>query len=112
MRLIIAGGRDYKFTQEDINWLDSIAAENEIEFVISGGASGADECGESWARSRDIPMTIVNADWTTYGKAAGPLRNERMALGADAVALFPGGRGTADMKRRAIKHGLKVFERQ
>jgi predicted Rossmann-fold nucleotide-binding protein len=33
-----------------------------------------------------------------------------MAQYADALILFPGGRGTADMKARAVKHGLNIVE--
>jgi hypothetical protein len=33
-----------------------------------------------------------------------------MAKYADVCILFPGGSGTADMKRRAIAHGLRVVE--
>jgi hypothetical protein len=46
MKLIIAGGRDYKFTKSDLEKLDSIEG---ITEVVSGGARGADKCGEIWA---------------------------------------------------------------
>lgn len=54
-------------------------------------------------------MKRFPADWKSHGRAAGPIRNEPMAEYADGVALFPGGRGTASMKREAAKRGLRVF---
>ena len=50
------------------------------------------------------------ADWDKHGRAAGPIRNAQMARYADAVALFPGGRGTASMRRVAEKAGITVYE--
>ena len=105
---VIAGGRDYHLSQADEAWLDTLP----IRAVISGGAHGADKAGEAWARSRGLPVTVMPADWATYGLRAGPLRNEAMAKEAEMVVLFPGGRGTADMRRQAQKAGLPVIERQ
>jgi hypothetical protein len=51
------------------------------------------------------------ADWTTHGKAAGPIRNARMvALGADVCLAFPKGesRGTRGCMRLAEKAGIRV----
>lgn len=104
--VIIAGGRDYQFTEADIAKLDAIS----IREVVSGGASGADQCGEQWAESRGIPVERFPADWETHGRAAGPIRNRKMAEYADAVVLFPGGRGTASMQKEAEKAGLVVYD--
>ncbi len=103
--MVIAGGRDYKFTQKDILWLDTLP----IREVVSGGASGADAAGEDWARSRGIPVRRFPADWQTHGRAAGPIRNRQMAEYADAVVLFPGGRGTESMRREAERLGKRVY---
>jgi hypothetical protein len=51
------------------------------------------------------------ADWKRHGKSAGPLRNQEMLDAApDLVIAFPGGRGTADMVRRAKSVNVKVIE--
>lgn len=110
MKLIIAGGRDYKFTQADIIDLDAIHSSRVIEEVVSGGATGADAEGERWATSRKIPVRRFPANWKAYGRSAGPIRNQEMAEYADAVALFPGGKGTADMRNRAIENWLEIFD--
>lgn len=107
MRCIIAGGRDYTLTSDDEAWLDTIG----ISEVVSGGARGADACGERWASKRNIEVTVFHADWKIFGKSAGPIRNREMAKYAQAVALFPGGKGTENMRHNAVKFGLMIFER-
>lgn len=105
-RTIIAGGRDYHLTKEDRAFLDTLP----ICEVVSGGAPGADSGGEAWAALREVPVRRFPANWAKYGKAAGPMRNQEMADYAEAVVLFPGGAGTADMRRRAKSSGLIFWE--
>jgi hypothetical protein len=104
--VVIAGGRDYQFTDEDKSKLDALP----IAEVVSGGAKGADQFGEQWAESRGIPVRRFPADWKAHGRAAGPIRNRKMAEYADAVALFPGGRGTESMRKEAEKAGATVYD--
>jgi len=56
-------------------------------------------------------VTTFDADWK-LGKKAGPLRNQRMIDEGrpDLVVAFPGGKGTADMVRRAEAAGVKVLK--
>lgn len=110
MRLIIAGGRDYTLSEEDYESLDNLHERYHFSEIVTGCASGADTCGMQWAREKGIPFTPFPADWSK-GRSAGPERNEQMAKYADAVALFPGGRGTANMERNARKYGLTIFKR-
>lgn len=114
MKLIIAGGRDYHFTEEDYAWLNQFLPY--VTEVVSGGALGADRCGEIWARRYGIPVKRMKPDWKKYGRAAGFIRNGSMALytssgDGGAVALFPGGAGTRNMFEQAKKAGLKVYNR-
>lgn len=109
MKTIIAGGRGYLFTQKDIEWLDQIHARHTITEVVSGGASGADSCGEDWAKSNSIPVKVFRADWKTHGKAAGPIRNKQMAEYAEACILFPGGMGTESMRELALQNELVIY---
>jgi hypothetical protein len=53
---------------------------------------------------------VYKADFKTYGKAGGPIRNREMAEEADALIAFWDGqsRGTKDMIEVAKKKGLKV----
>lgn len=111
MKTIIAGGRYYRFTREDTDRLSALAVKIGITEVVSGGAGGADLCGEVWAHTSGIDVTIFEAEWTKYDKAAGPIRNRKMAKYADAVILFPGDTGTLRMKEIARELGLAVYVR-
>ena len=50
MKTIIAGGRNYSFTKSDFEYLRSL----DITEVVSGGAKGADQCGEVFAANHNI----------------------------------------------------------
>lgn len=67
--------------------------------IISGKASGPDTVGEVWAMRNGLPVRSFPADWNTYGKQAGFIRNERMAKYADhAIILWDGkSTGSQDM---------------
>lgn len=113
MKLIIAGGRNLHFGTHQFNQLDQLHAHGlngAISEVVSGGASGADEGGEIWARRNCIPVKQFLSDWNAHGKAAGPIRNRQMAEYADAVALFTGGAGTASMRREAKRAGITIYD--
>ena len=109
MKIIITGGRDYKQTHTDWIKIKNILCENNCTGVLSGSSQGADLFGIRLAISLSLPIYKFPAKWDTYGNMAGPMRNEEMAQNAEAVILMKGGRGTSDMRRRAIAHGLKIL---
>jgi hypothetical protein len=91
--------------------LDSILRNKSVTHdivIVSGTARGADLLGEQYAKSRSFQVERYPADWTTFGKRAGYLRNEEMAMNADAlVALWDGdSRGTQHMINLAGRHHL------
>ena len=106
LKVIIAGGRDYELTDLDFSRLDELS----IKEVVGGVAKGADSGGEFWAQSRKVPVKRFLADWKRFGRAAGPKRNQAMAEYADAVVLFPGGKGTASMRKLAEKEGIFIYD--
>jgi len=110
VRLIIAGSRSHRMTSDDFAALDKLHAEHRFTLVLHGGAKGIDRDGDLWALARSIPRKRMAAEWERYGRAAGPLRNERMAQEADALAVFDGGVGTLDMLTKAKARGLRVFD--
>lgn len=87
-------------------------SERRIRYLAHGGARGADWCAGEWAAAEDVTKIEYPADWDAYGKGAGPKRNQYMLedFKPDLVVAFPGGRGTADMVRRAKKAGVEVME--
>lgn len=111
MKVIVAGGRDLKLIPI-IFKLDELSARMglDISEIVSGCCKGVDEAGEFWAKKKGISIRKFPADWDAHGKAAGPIRNRQMAEYADTVILFPGGKGTASMKREAQKAGIDIIE--
>lgn len=100
MRVVIAGGRDFAPTMQDYQLLDRLDLKYRITEVVSGKAKGADTFGEMWANSKGIFIKEFPADWS-LGKKAGCVRNREMAQYCDAVILFPGGKGTTNMRYQA-----------
>jgi len=109
-RVLVCGGRDYDDRETLFNVLDVTHEANPIECLIHGAARGADTLAADWALDRDVLCNAYPADWDRDGKAAGPIRNQKMLDGGKPhlVIAFPGGRGTADMIRRAEKAGVPV----
>jgi len=113
LRVLVCGGRDYDDRDHIWNTLTAIHGECKISLVIHGAATGADSEGMLWADCMPgCKHAPFRADWRTHGKAAGPIRNQRMLDEGrpDLVVAFPGGRGTADMVRRAKAAGIEVRE--
>jgi hypothetical protein len=112
-RVLVCGGRDFfdnRAVSDCLNALDPRPA-----VLINGGAPGADRAAWLWAkRQPDVQCLVFNADWGIHGKAAGPIRNQRMLDEGKPtlVVAFPGGRGTADMVRRARAAGVPVLVRE
>jgi hypothetical protein len=110
MRVLVCGGRD--FTNIAVIWrfMDRLNAETPITEIITGGQRGADTIANEWAKTKPIKRYISKADWTTYGRAAGPKRNARMLeWNPDVVIAFPGGTGTADMVAKAKNAGIRII---
>lgn len=112
-KAIIAGGRGYILGQQDFQEIDRIHCQlGPIDEVVSGGATGADSGGETWARMNGIALRRF-LPGRCEGRAGGPIRNRRMAeyVGEDGLCiLFPGGRGTESMQREAAIVGMKIVQ--
>jgi hypothetical protein len=92
--------------------MDELAQRITIDAVIDGEARGADRMPGGWACRRGIENIKFRAEWEKLGRKAGPIRNQSMLDEGrpDVVVAFPGGRGTADMVRRARAAGVEVIE--
>lgn len=113
MKLIIAGSRSLSSAMY-VDLIDFLIIDYGLKptEIVSGCAKGIDTLGEIWALENSIPIKKFPADWNTFGKAAGPKRNQQMADYADAllVIYLPGSVGSMDMLGRARANKLKVFE--
>ncbi len=136
MKVIITGSRDFTDGPRLFMKMDIIHSRRPIELLIEGGqrkryrgetVGGVDYWGFMWAQSHGILTVREDAHWydleapgahivvkkgLRYNKNAGPHRNQRMIdlYNPDALVLFPGGYGTADMARRARQAGLEIIE--
>lgn len=141
MRVLICGGRNYEDYDRFKKIMQEIAFARfpktpEDEYgnflwaitVISGGATGADECAAAWAAVEWTGYEEYKAEWedlthtdaiirmrkdgTKYDAKAGHRRNMKMLTEGkpDLVIAFPGGAGTADMVRIAKAAGVEVLE--
>lgn len=113
MRVLVCGGRDYDDRDKVFATLDTLQRQHGRLTIIEGGASGADALAADWAYAQPACHLIREpADWKTDGRAAGPIRNKMMLdlHKPQLVVAFPGGRGTADMVRRAVEAGVPVLD--
>jgi hypothetical protein len=121
MRVLVCGGRDYDDRNAVFRWLDANTPRsvpdqygNDMPLgvtIIHGCCpTGTDRWADEWAVVNWCNIAEYPADWRTHGRTAGPIRNQRMIDDGkpDLVVAFPGGRGTADMVRRAEAAGIPV----
>lgn len=82
--------------------------------LIHGAARGADRHADAYGHYRGWEVHPEPADWRTYGKPAGPIRNQLM-LTKYAIDVchafhddFEHSKGTKDMVTRCDKAGVPV----
>lgn len=110
---LVCGGRDFRDREVfDSAMYDLVRLKGMPKKIIHGDAKGADTMVNAYAIRHALGVQCYPADWTQWGKAAGPIRNQQMLdFGKpDFVIAFPGGRGTADMVKRARKAKIDVAE--
>jgi hypothetical protein len=88
-----------------------------VQAAGHGGARGADAAIDQAASRLGWPVQILRAQWSLYGRGAGPVRNRQMLQRACQLATagpspgqqsagllviaFPGGPGTASLLHQA-----------
>lgn len=110
-KCIVAGSRsinDRDFIFEKLDFL--LANKMESLEIVHGACRGPDLIGAEWAQNRGIPSKSFPADWKSYGKKAGMIRNREMSIYGDALIAFWDGesRGTHNMIEEAKKEKLEV----
>lgn len=113
--IIVCGSRDF----DDYDLLKRVL-DDELKAlpnpqIISGGAKGADRLAILYAHRTRTPLHIFFADWDTYGKAAGFIRNAEMLDfatsegNASVIAFWDGkSKGTEHMINIAMKKNVPV----
>lgn len=109
MKVLVCGDRNWTNRKLILERLKQL--EGEI-IIVEGGARGADSLAGSVAKELGYGLRIYPAQWTTHGKAAGPIRNRQMldTEHPDLVIAFhnnlEASKGTKDMVNYAKKHNI------
>jgi hypothetical protein len=111
MRVLICGDRHWDDCETISNYIKTLPPGT---VIIEGEAAGADTIARIVAESFGLDVIKEPAQWAIYGRAAGPIRNQKMLdeHKPDCVVAFHNNisesRGTKDMVERARKAGVPV----
>ena len=114
LKVIVAGRRDFSDSDYVFEQLDKALANTiknrEIE-IVQGGAAGVECIAGMWAASRFYKQRVFRAKWNEHGRAAGPIRNRKMAEYGDILIAFWNGKspGTKNMINVARELGLPTL---
>jgi hypothetical protein len=111
MKVIIAGSRNFTDYQKLKKVCDQILQkQTDIEIVSGNHYKGADKLGIQYANEKGFDLIRFPAEWNKFGKAAGPIRNKKMARYADALIAFWDGksRGTKNMIQNAKTEQIRL----
>lgn len=110
MRLLVTGSRDWTDYEHIYRVLEGFPKDTQL---VHGGARGADLLAHKAALKLGwLEPEVHKADWNSFGKRAGSLRNQAMVdLGADLCLAFPleQSRGTWDCIQRAERADIPVI---
>lgn len=125
MRWLVCGGRYFDQPEMLFDALNMEAeARGKPNMIIEGGCrsyvarNGIEACLSAdwyacqWAAVHELTCVTEPAKWKSQGKAAGPIRNQRMLDNWLPTLLIaaPGGKGTADMLKRAQAAGVETMQ--
>jgi hypothetical protein len=106
MKVIVTGGRD--FNDVDLIWKVLNSFPLNITTIVHGNCpTGLDSHAKEWCQVFGVDQLPYDADWTKFGRSAGPKRNIQMIeenMDAFFLLSFPGGKGT----RQCTDHAFKV----
>lgn len=114
---LIVGSRTYDNYETFSKIVDKALSskQNQEIIIVSGGAKGADQMAERYAKEHGYHLIVIEADWDNFGKKAGPIRNEQMHRfishfpNRGALAFWDGkSRGTATNFKLAEKYGNQI----
>lgn len=119
MNVLVTGDRNwgsFVIIEDALNEIDEKHLDDGEEInLYHGAARGADMIAAEHAKELGWTVHPFLADWSKYGKAAGPIRNRELLAAAspDVVLAFhdnlPASKGTKNMVNMAVKEGVKVL---
>jgi len=116
MKLLICGGADFGNRIEEALFirqvLGALHKEHTVHEVVVGDLLGTCVHAVNWSGDNAMPTSIYTGDWNRYGSAAAGRCNAKMLEENDDIGMvvaFPGGSDVADMVRKALIKGVKVY---
>lgn len=113
--VLVTGSRDHPDPSVVYSALDDVDRVYGISTIVVGDCpSGADAYARSYSSYRGVALTVVEADWRTHGRKAGPIRNREMVdtykPDVCLAFLWPGQacRGTRQCARYARTRGVET----
>ena len=115
---LVVGSRTFNDYSLMYKKLDYLLQNYEDIVIVSGGAKGADNLAERYAKEHHYELRVFKAEWNKYGKQAGFLRNEVMHKHISqyekrgVVAFWDGSsKGTAHNFELSIKYNnpIKIY---
>jgi hypothetical protein len=109
LRLAVVGSRSCEDYELVSGFLGHFI--NQKPIIVSGGAKGVDSLAERFADENELKKKIYKADWSKYGRAAGPIRNQQIVDNANAMIAFAtkDSKGTKNSVKLAVKKGIPVL---
>ena len=112
-KVLICGDRNWSDRGTIRSWLSKLQ-DLGFDTVIEGEARGADSIAREEAEQMGFEVLKFPADWSTYGRAAGPIRNRQMLdQSPELVLAFHGNisasRGTKDTLNEAERRGIETM---
>jgi hypothetical protein len=119
MRVLCCGSRKYDDGAKIFSVLTVLSQREKSQVeVIHGGQRtylddgriiGADFLADVAAKALSLKIKEFLADWSRYGRSAGPIRNQEMLdEKPDLVLAFGWGKGTSNTVRGAEARGIPV----
>jgi hypothetical protein len=114
VRALVTGSRAWSDAGAIKRCPESLLAEHGPGItLVHGDCRGADRVAAACAADLGMTVEAHPADWVTYGRAAGVIRNsEMLASGVDLCLAFHDdldrSRGTRDMVKKCLSSGVPV----
>lgn len=105
MFVSISGSRYF----EDYEYFSSILDVYDITSVSVGDCkTGVDKMTLKFCEERQIPVSVKIANWTEYGRAAGPIRNKEVVDNTELLIAFAGKNSKGTKSAIDIAKRLKI----
>lgn len=110
LKIGIVGSRTFEEYTAMSNYIKEKINLDDYNTVVSGGAVGADNLAERFARDNSLAMVVHYPEWNRFGNNAGFIRNSKIVEESDVIFAFWDGRsrGTHDTIDKAKRMGKPI----